>query len=322
RLHIPITPSWQFGMTRPGVLLMGVLSGLWLAAFYSGNNLLYLCGSMLTALALASVWQAVRLLRVAPRLAAFFPDSTQAGESYILRRQLNCLLPYVGFIDLEWTFGSQVVALQMRVDELTTLSGRLKAEKRGVFRLKRQQLMTAAPLGLWKIRYLRDDPVDWIVLPRPCPWSPGMFGADNQSQPYEGDELRDLRGYVPGDAMSRIHWRKAATDMTRWSVKRFEQFEPATDVMKLRVDLRLPESMNREIFEESFENLLGQVWSWVDGHDQKGEKSLQIVLGQQMFDLSHPEQRGMFIRALAEAAPQTSPPSGQGGLLLSLVDAS
>lgn len=320
RLRIPITPSWQFGMTRPGALLMGVLFGLWLAAFYSGNNLLYLCGAMLTALAIASVWQAARLLKAVPRLAGYFPDTTQAGEPFILRKQISNALPYIGFIDMEWQFGMRAIALQMRLDELAVLSGRLKAEKRGIFKLKKQLLTTTAPLGLWKIRYLRDDPIDWVVLPKPLPWSLAPFGNSNQSRPFEGDELRDLRSYVPGDAMSRIHWRKAASDITRWSVKRFEQHEAQAEVMKLRVDLRLPDSMDAEVSEGSFENLLGQVWYWVDSHYQNGEKNLQIVLGQQLFDLSLSEQRGLFTRALAEAVPQASPPAGQGGLLLSLVD--
>lgn len=299
---------------------MGILSGLWLAAFYSGNNLLYLCGAMLSALAMASVWQAVRLLKLTPRLAAFFPESTQAGEPFVLRKQLKNRPPYIGFIDLEWQFGTQAIALQVRLDELAVLSGRLKAEKRGVFKLKKQLLTTTAPLGLWKIRCLRDEPIDWIVVPRPLPWSLAPFGNSNQSQPYEGDELRDLRSYVPGDAMSRIHWRKAASDITRWSVKRFEQHEPEAEVMKLRVDLRLPDSMDSEASEGLFEKLLGQVWYWVDSHYQNGEKGLQIVLDQQLFDLSHFEQRALFTRALAEATPQTSPPAGQGGLLLSLVE--
>jgi len=318
RLQIPVTPCWRFGMTRPGVLLAGVLAGLWMAALYSGNNLLYLCGAMLTALTIASLWQAVRLLKSMPMLADSFPAYTEAGDPFILRKQMHALSPLTAVVDIEWRSEEVNIPLQVRLEESAVLTGRLKAGSRGVFKLKRQFLTTTAPLGLWKIGYLRDDPVDWIAVPRPVPWLLALSGKSRQMQPFEGDELRDLRGYVPGDAISRIHWRKSASDITRWSVKRFERHEPEAEVLKLRVDLRLPDSTHPE----SFEHLLGQAWYWVGSHLQRGEKSLQVVLGQQLFDLSIAGQKQGLVKALAEATPRTSPPAGQDGALLSLLEGS
>ena len=304
-------------MTRPGVLLVGVLIGLWLAAFYSGNNLLYLCGAMLSALALASIWQGVRLLKGVPPLAAVFPSSTEAGEPYILRAPLSQPSLSIGMVDVLWYDDDVEVPLQLRLENASLVTGRLRAEKRSLIHLNRQCLTTEAPLGLWRTSRLRDEPRTWAVLPKSVSWVEARSGSSAQHAKYfEGDELRDLRGYVPGDAISRIHWRKASLEVSQWSVKQFEQHEQTGETSKLRVDLRLPQSAS----EESFEVLLGRAWYWVEGHLIGGKKRLEIVLGQEQFELTSVEQRDAFFMALAQASPQTLPPAGQGGFLLSLME--
>jgi len=303
-------------MTRPGVLLIAVLVGLWLAAFYSGNNLLYLCGAMLSALVLASIWKGVRLLTSVPPLAGLFPLSTQAGDSYVLRVPIHQRSSGVALIDLKWFCSEQSVALQIRMEESYLLTGRLRSEKRALLQLDRQLLTTTAPLGLWKISRWRLESKSWAILPKPMAWAEPRFGGGRQARPFEGDELRDLRGYVPGDALSRIHWRKAAIDVNQWSVKRFEQHEAESDINQLRVDLRLPDSAG----EQSFEELLSRAWYWVDEHLRRGSNRIQITLGQQHFDLTSIEQRESFFISLAKASPESLPPSGEGGVLLSLME--
>jgi len=316
RLRIPVAPSWQLGMTRPGVLLAAVMLGLWLAAFYSGNNLLYLCGAMLTALVTASIWQGVRLLKSMPLLASQFPDYTQAGDVFVFRREMPGFPLSAAYVEVEWNGGKSNVPLQTRLERTLLLAGKLKSEQRGVIGLQRQLLKTTAPLGLWQISRWRDDPVDWLVLPKPVPWAFLREGNREQMQAIEGDELRDLRSYIPGDSLSRIHWRKAAADMTRWSVKRFEQHAAEAESIVLRVDLRLPDRSKPERFEE----LLGRAWYWIASQLQGKEG--RVVLGQQHFDLSRPESRPALFRALAEAVPENTPAAGEGGILLSLVEQS
>lgn len=318
RIEIPIAPAWRIGMTRPGVLLAGVLIGLWLAAFYSGNNLLYLCGAMLSALVFASIWQGVRLLKAVPPLAAVFPANTEAGEPYILRVPLPQPAPLIGMVDVLWHNDDVEVPFQLRLESASLLSGRLRAEKRSLIHLNRQRLTTEAPLGLWRISRLRDESRIWAVLPKSVIWTEAQSGRVQQAKHFEGDELRDLRGYVPGDTISRIHWRKASLDVTQWSVKQFEQYEQTGESSKLRVDLRLPQAATKE----SFEALLGRAWYWVEGHLRDGDKQLEIVFGQQQFDLTSVEQRNAFFVALADASPQTVPAAGQGGFLLSLMERS
>jgi hypothetical protein len=44
------------------------------------------------------------------------------------------------------------------------------------------------------------------------------------------------------------------------------------------------------------------------------------VLGEQQFDLLDAEHKKAFVVALAQAIPQSTPPAGEDGLLLSLVE--
>ncbi len=316
RLEMPIAPGWRLGMTRPGVLLAGVLSGLWLAAFYSGNNLLYLCGAMLSALVLVSIWQGIRLLKSVPPLADLFPSSIQAGEPFVLRVPLQQQSTSTGVVDLQWFCDQMDVAMQIRLESASLLTGRLWGERRSLLHLDRQLLTTTAPLGLWKLSSWRQESKAWAILPRPMAWAESRFGGSRHATPVEGDELRDLRGYVPGDALSRIHWRKASLEMDQWSVKRFEQHDQEVDAHMLRVDLRLPDS----VAAQSFEQLLGRAWYWVDARLRQGEQRIHITLGQKQFDLSLADQRLAFLMALAEASPQNLPAAGHGGVLLSLVE--
>jgi len=320
RLRISVSSAWKIGMTRPGVLLLAVLVGVWLAAFYSGNNLLYLCGTMLTALAIASVWQAVRLLKSIPCLAVNFPEYTQAEEAFVLRKVLPVVSPSIGLVDVIWHADVVDVQLQLRLDKSALLTGRLLAGQRGVFKLRKQTLATSAPLGLWQLSYTRDEALDWVVLPKPVLWQALMSGNVAERQVFEGDELRDLRGYMPGDPISRIHWRKAASDSARWSVKRFEAHENEIETMKLRIDLRVPGSVDAIAGAKSFEYLLSQAWYWVEGHLKKDTSAVEVVLGHQQFEFSRPEQKQACIKALAMATPQQTAPVGQGGVLLSLVN--
>lgn len=198
RIEMPLAPAWRIGMTRPGVLLAGVLIGLWLAAFYSGNNLLYLCGAMLSALVLASIWQGVQLLKSVPLLAEFIPSATEAGDSYALHMPMPSDAARIGMVDVQWFGDKQEVPLQMRLEGSARLTGRLRADMRALIHLDRQRLTTAAPLGVWKISRWRDESRAWAVLPRAVAWAESISGNSQLSRPCEGDELRDLRSYVPG----------------------------------------------------------------------------------------------------------------------------
>lgn len=314
RIEIPLGRRWRLGMTRPGIMLTSVLMGLWAASFYSGNNLLYLCGAMLTALAIVAIWQGKSLLKSVPSLSVVMPQYTVASEKFLFREQLPGVQEARAWIELLWLSGEAAIEAQVRLEEGTVVSGAMWSQRRGVFRLGGQKLSTSAPLGLWHLHYERDDPVSWMVLPRPVPWAAQLVGKGRRTTVLDGDELRDLRAYLPGDPLSRIHWRKAAVDPVQWKVKRFEEQDAGQSDELLRVDLRLPQGETSEKFEE----LLGRAWYWIEGRWHEHSR-FQVIFGQAKFTVDGRDQLEGLIRAVVEASPETSPVSGSGGTLLSLM---
>lgn len=314
-LRIPLGSNWSLGMTRPGIIYSGAWFGVWAAAFYSGNNLLYLCGAVLTAIMAAALIRAVRLLKQFPSISL---PVLQAGDVTVIRQPMPAAADAAAVVDLFWSNAGGEFSLSARCSASDSLlNGRLKPGRRGLFALDRLQLSTTAPLGLYVLSLKRDDGGEMAVLPSPLPWaaaSRSSTSAEHQRHScFEGDEWSDLRDYMPGDPLSRIHWRKATGDARRWSVKRFQLPEtPATERL-LRVDLRLPAGSQ----EADFESLLGRAWFWIrqEVHDRG-----RLVLGQEYFELSDERQYRQLLRALAAARPEHGPAAGSGGMLLSLAE--
>ena len=313
-LSVPLGRNWQLAMTRPGIIYTVAWFGVWAAAFYSGNNLLYLCGAMLTAIMAAALFQAVRLLQQFPGLEL---PLLQAGDVTVIRQKFLGSVDAAAVLELSWSNPAGDFSLIARYAPVgNQLVGRLRPARRGIFAPQQLRLSTAAPLGLYELSLSRESEGEMAVLPVPEPWavaSQASPATAETAQPLrEGDEWFDLRGYVPGDALSRIHWRKAAGDWQRWVVKRFQMPEEGREAPLLRVDLRLPAGRG----ETDFESLLGRAWFWVR---QAGEEG-RLILGQQAFELADSRQYRQALLALAAAAPESAPAAGSGGLLLSLAE--
>jgi len=329
RLHAPVVPHWRIAMTRPGVMFVAALTGIWAAAFYSGNNLLYLCGAVMLALMLAAVTQAAWLLKSFPCLKDELP-MLETGQVTALRQLVPArataihnvsMLDMSAIVDIRWRHAGVDFALAGRCEQRQVrIDGRLKPERRGLFRIPDVALATSAPLGLFVITHMRRDPFELIVLPTPMPWVSILTGMPDSSEIVagemvqgEGDEWRDLRAYAPGDALARVHWRKADGDVRNWVVKRFGSHAHSTNAALLRVDLRQPPVADKAAFEQ----LLGRVYGWMQ---QQEHLNATLILGQATFDFGLKTQYQQALKALAAAQSESAPPIGQGGLLLSLMD--
>lgn len=319
RLRFPVAPGWRLAMTRPGVMFSAALAGIWAAAFYSGNNLLYLCGAVMLVLMLAAVSQAAWLLKSFPTIQGKLP-MLEAGQVTALRQPLPSKnlpgLNMSAIVDISWQHGGDDFVLAGRcANQHIQLHGRLQAKRRGLFHIPDWQLSTSAPLGLFELTYIRHEPLELIVLPASLPWRSALAGLSDADQGFgEGDQWRDLRAYMPGDALARVHWRKADGDSRNWVVKRFGSFSQAAEQTCLRVDLRLLTGMD----EAAFEELLGRACGWIQQHEHIAST---LILGQVEFNLSQQDQYRQALKSLAAAQPESCPPSGQGGLLLSLENA-
>lgn len=310
RLELPLPAGCRIGVTRPGALYVGALIGIWAAAFYSGNNLLYLCGAMLFALAAMALWQGWQLLKKLPDVASALPAYIEAGSRQILQGELPPSPVSGGFVELQWQGDGCVLNGQLRLADKGQLMGYLHAGKRGEIRFGNQQLETAYPLGLWRIRLKRQERAKLLVMPKAVPWDESI----GQLRRFEhGDEWHGLREYVPGDALSHVHWRKAGSAGDDWSVKRFDRADPHEQNGVLRVDLRLPGGYG----EQHFEQLLGKAWYWLK--QRRGGKSAEtLILGARLFDLEESRAMDAVLAALAGAVPEKNEPLGSGGIYLSL----
>ena len=316
RLNLPIAPRWHVGVTRAGALMLFSLLGLWAAALYSSNNLLYLCGGMLSAIAAMALLQSVLLLRQLPRLGAYLPSPLEAHNPMVVRRSIPTPLSAPAFIEAHWAESSTPIQLQINLKaEQLTLMARFNPTERDCIALSEQYIQTAAPLGLWRVIHRRSDPAQWLVLPTPMPWLEHQFLAQHaQHNRHEGDEFQDLRSYIAGDALSRIHWRKSTLASNTWRIKRFAQSQqPTSHADQLRVDLRQPSYSSRS----DFERLLGMAWFWLK--QQPTDSNRACIIGQLHFQLNQPSQRSAAMQVLAAAQAESQPPLAGEGLLLSLM---
>ena len=312
RLRIPIAPHWKIGMTRAGGLMFFSLLGLWSAAFYSGNNLLYLCGGMLFSIALMACIQGIQMLRHVPKLGTVLPTVLEQGIPHIIRQQQNITSSASAMIDVRWRDTDIYMQINMQAQKMTIMA-QLFSAQRACLSISQQTLTTSAPLGLWQLEYQRQDPALWLVLAAPVAWSDTQaLGAFAASQRTEGDEYDDLRAYVAGDSLARIHWRKSTLNPDSWRIKRFTQAQASHHSRHLRVDLRLPAYASSK----DFDRLLGMAWYWLKKQGQYSSE--HFILGQQHFDLAIPKQYQAAVKALAQAQSESIPPLQGEGMVLSL----
>jgi uncharacterized protein (DUF58 family) len=312
RIEIPVFSGWRIGVTRPGALYLGALMGVWLAAFYSGNNLLYLCGAMLFALATASLIRGVQLLWRAPELGPALPEYVEAGRREVLQGETRLLSGDAAMVDVKWHTADSILTGRLRLAGKGALTGHFFSNARGRALFSRQELSSSFPLGLWQITRLHQQEGKLLVMPRSVPWHDALEEIRRLEQ---GDEWYGLREYVSGDALSRVHWRKVTSADSGWTVKRFGRSEPHDQLQVLRVDLRLPSGMD----EKKFEQLLGKAWFWFQEQLPHLKDGDLLVLGQKAFNLGDHQARGAAIEALACAEPDLAAPIGSGGAVLSLM---
>lgn len=333
RLRIPLGRRWQLSLTRPGVLMLGAVLGIWAAALYSGNNLLYLCGGILIGIVVMALVQAATLLKSIPELSTHLPAWLESNLPFVLHQSLSLntstmpatFFPTPSFsasVDIQWQHWNSPLSLQTseilhRKAQTMLLRGRLLGDQRQHLQLSQQSLSTSAPLGLFRLFHSRPDNTAISIMPAPIPWPAGIHASgSNQTGILQGDEYNDLRTYAPGDSPARIHWRKAANSQQEWRVKQFRQPAQQTEEHHLVVDLRLPSQQ----YQQAFERLLGMAWWWLHRQMESGQL-ITITIGQQQIHCTNPDTFLQAIQALAAARPESSPPKSQGDHLLSLFGA-
>ncbi len=321
RLRWPIGDRrWRLGMTRVGAVFISASSAVWAAALYSANNLLYLCGAMLTVIAVRALWIGVRILRQLPPLADWCPQLVDVGRPHSWQHRFPCATPHAALVSLRLICtgnrGDPIVldACCHLITPTATMRGRLLLPQRGLYRPITLLAETAAPLGLFTLERTLPCPENYeiIALPPPVAWEPSDISshATHPSSIRGEESWSGLRPYVAGDPPNRIHWRKAASG--NWATKQFTLPQPRVVLPVLCLDLRLASGTPPQ----QFEVLLAQALFWL----QSRPEAERLQIGAQQFVLANPQQRTAAMRALAAALPNhQAPPPHTDGYLLSLV---
>ncbi|HEV8589556.1 MAG TPA: DUF58 domain-containing protein [Pyrinomonadaceae bacterium] len=287
-------------VTTGGVIFIVILVVVALAAWNTGNNLLFLVFSIMLSTLFVS-WAAARLTLRDLTVSARFPDHIFAGEPaevlVTIRNEKRVLPSFSVLVEARGPADWKARKLTRRSRFLkrtlayfTYIPHRAAAEqsieqmfrKRGHVLVTGFELSTRFPFGFFRHRRrLRSREVDIVVYPKPQPIAdelhllPLFTGQTASFRRGFGHDLLLLRDYQQRDDLRHIDW-KATARARRLTVREFT----AEDERRITIllDTRLTEDIDRENFRIRFENGVVQAASLVKHFiDERAEVSL--VLG-------------------------------------------
>jgi len=313
-------------VTSGGVIFVIILVIVALAAWNTGNNLLFLVFSIMLSTLFVS-WAAARLTLRDLTVAARFPDHIFAGEPaevLVTLRNAKRLLPsFSVFVEARGPSkghsspeaSKRERFLKRTLGYFTYVPHRAAAEqtiehlfpKRGHVLVTGFELSTRFPFGFFRHRRrLTARDVDIVVYPKPQPIAdelhllPLFTGQTASFRRGAGHDLLMLRDYQPRDDLRHIDW-KATARAQRLTVREFT----AEDERRITImlDTRLTEDIDRENFRIRFENGVIQAASLVKHFvDERAEVSLVLGNEQGPFGTG-PEQLYACLRRLASTQP-------------------
>lgn len=223
--------SALFGLrlTFSGLLFIGVVVLVGLAALQGEANLLFLVFSLSVGLIVYSAlapWRMVRRLTI----ERVVPETVVAGQpfkmTYVLRnhrrwfRTWSLLIRETGVNrgDGQWPL---VHVAALNPGEELRLEERALSDRRGRVHLKQIQIRSSFPFGLFSCGVTCRIPAEITVCPavgrlrrdlwRGNPRIAAASSRERQTPDHHGqDEFFGVREYRPGDNYRSIHWRRSA----------------------------------------------------------------------------------------------------------------
>src|SRR5256714_1489061 len=313
-------------VTTGGVVFVIILVVVALAAWNTGNNLLFLVFSIMLSTLFVS-WLAARVTLRDLTVSARFPDHIFAGEPaevlVTIKNEKRVLPSFSILVEARgpsddrrssrrygprflkrllayFTYVPHRAAAEQTIDQ--------KFPRRGHVLVTGFELSTRFPFGFFRHhRGLKTKDVDIIVYPKPQPIAdelhllPMFTGQTTSLRRGFGHDLLLLRDYQQRDDLRHIDW-KATARSQRLTVREFS----AEDERRIRImlDTRLTHDIDRENFRIRFENGVVQAASLVKHFiDERAEVSL--VLGNERVPFgTGREQLYACLRRLALAKPQ------------------
>jgi uncharacterized protein (DUF58 family) len=227
-------------LTAGGVIFCGIFLVVGLAAYNTGNNLLFLVFSVLASTLFVS-WAAARSQLRDLSVSARFPDHIFAGEPapvLVGLRNSKRALPSFSVL-VEWRhqlereprrkilrrlarrprFDKQPLAYFMHVPRRSRAEQRVEQTfpRRGHVLVTGFELSTRFPFGFFRLRRrLRARNVDLVIYPKLEPASdelhllPMNIGRQLSARRGAGHDLHSLREYLPQDDVRHIDWKATA----------------------------------------------------------------------------------------------------------------
>ena len=286
-------------VTAGGVIFIIILVIVALAAWNTGNNLLFLVFSIMLSTLFVS-WAAARLTLSDLTVAARFPDHIFAGELtevlVTIKNEKRLLPSFSVLVEARGPADRKAKKTNRRSRFLkrtlayfTYIPHRAAAEqtieqsfrKRGHVLVTGFELSTRFPFGFFRHRRrLHSREVDIIVYPKPQPVAdelhllPLFTGQSASFRRGFGHDLLMLRDYQQRDDLRYIDW-KATARARRLTVREFTAEDERR--MTILLDTRLTEDIDRENFRIRFENGVIQAASLVKHFiEERAEVSLVV----------------------------------------------
>lgn len=284
--------------TRDGVVVLLGALGLGGVAMISGNNLLYLVAAPVWAVLLLSLplgagnLRGISVRRALP--AELYAGRDAPGELLVRTSRWGWGGCALELIDEGTGARGQVRYIAPRV--VGPVAVRWRFGERGPARLSAVIVRSSFPFGF--LEHTRRLPLsaEILIYPRPLPsvassLSTRGLGLDDEGRGGSGD-LVELRAFLPGDSLRRIHWPTTAR-VGSWVVAERGQ-EQATAI---EIEVRA--------------HATGPAW----------ERELSRACGEIQRALASGLRVGLQLPELPEHAAQRLPPSSGGDWRRTLLDA-
>ncbi|HPJ92441.1 MAG TPA: hypothetical protein PKY89_00900 [Deltaproteobacteria bacterium] len=201
-----LKPPRGFRLTKAGKIFFLFLLAIIVVAMLTGNNLLFLILAGMLSFMIVSGIESERNIR--------YLEMSRGVPSEIFAKRPA----HIHYAVRNTTLTSKRLVIE---DSEKMLLGRLvkgsteKLEaghifpKRGDFRLGKVEVSTTYPYGLFEKSISFDLSEDIVVFPEPLVHTLyASSGSDGQGRGLAHDSISHVRGYVPGDPLSSIVWKK------------------------------------------------------------------------------------------------------------------
>ncbi|MBS2032310.1 MAG: DUF58 domain-containing protein [Deltaproteobacteria bacterium] len=307
-----VGPPRKLKVTREGWFYGLLTLGVGAAAINTGNNLLYLVlGLQLASIVISGVLSESVITGL--ELTSLGAGDARVGEPGAWLLRIGKRRGRVPSYSITLTAadgparGASAGVLRLALGTTQTVELRFTPERRGRFVAKKITIATRFPFGLFeKSRELTAEQ-ELFVYPRrgAAPLESNRPRPDDgprrTHRAGRGPEPLSLRGWLPGDGLSRIHWLKSAQLGTWVAANREHEEAPAVE---LRVDLRAqpdPSDLAR------LEMELERAASGAEAAVSKGQRVLLLLGTQRVDGAADASGRRRLLRALAAAEPELPP---------------